>query len=148
MTNQTLFSFVDVDLVTIVMAFLLVSCSQSGACIFAFGQGLLIDIFSAGLLGLFTLIYMTVFLGINLGSRFFHLHSPRGLFLLITLVVLMKEILVTGLLGAFSFEIAASSSTLLSRISSALCSGIMAPLVFYALSSLKRFLGKSVEEKG
>jgi rod shape-determining protein MreD len=140
--------YFDVDLVTIVMAYLLISYGQTGACIFAFGLGLLIDIFSGGLLGLFTLIYMTVFLGINLGSRFFHLHSPRGLFLLVTSAVLLKEVFFTVLLTAFDFEIIGSSSAFVSRATSALCSGLIAPFVFYVLNRTNRFFSGGAEETG
>lgn len=144
--NHTALGFIDVDLVTIVMAYLLVSHGQTGACIFAFGQGLLMDVFSAGLLGLFTLIYVAVFLGVSMGSRFFLLHSSRGLMILVTLAVLLKEILFAGLLAAFAFEISDASHTFAPRATSALCTGLTAPVVFYVLNRIKRLLTGGREE--
>jgi rod shape-determining protein MreD len=144
--NEIMYNYFDVDLVTIIVAYLFVSYGKTGAGFFAFGQGFLIDIFSAGLLGLFTLLYLVVFLGINLGHRFFNLHSPRGLILLISLAVLLKGLLFIVFLDVFSLEIIVSSSSFLSLAVSALWTGLVAPFFFYIFNQTDRFFMKFKRE--
>lgn len=68
----------DLDLLTIIIAYLFLFYGQTATVIFAFGQGILIDLFSGGLHGLFTFLYLCVFGGVYLGSQFFNLQHPRG----------------------------------------------------------------------
>ena len=82
------------------------------AGIFAFGQGFIMDIFSTGLLGLFTLLYLMVYWSVNLGSRFFDLNSRRGLFILVTISVSVKGLFFIILLNIFSLEFTLSTRTL------------------------------------
>jgi rod shape-determining protein MreD len=138
--GMTLYLF-EPDLVTILVAYLLVSYRETGAGIFAFCQGFLVDIFTAGPLGLFSLLYLAVFLGIHLvGSRFFDLHSPRGQFVIISLAVLLKEVLFGVFLYVSSLEIVFSVSFLCAVISSAMVSGLVGPLFFYLLNRVRRSL--------
>ena len=136
----------DVDLVVIITAYLLVFYGETGAGIFAFGQGLFIDIVSTGLLGLHTLLYLTVFLSINLGSRLFDLNSKRGLITLVVLAILLKEVLFAALLDLFSLEIIFSSSWFLSFATSALLTGLIAPFVFYAFNHGTDFFIEEAKE--
>ena len=87
--SHIMFKFFNVDLVIILIVYLLISYGEMGAGIFAFGQGLLIDIFSGGLLGLFTLLYLIIFLGMKLGSSSFNLLAVRGQIFIISLAVLI-----------------------------------------------------------
>ena len=141
----------DVDLVIIMITYLLAIHAETGAGIFALSQGLLIDIFSGGLLGLFTLLYLTLFLGINLGSRLLDLSAVRGQVIIISLAVLLKGILLIFLLNIFSFEIQVSSSVFCAFAASAVCSGLVGPFVFYLLNRLKNYLmegtGKTSEDR-
>lgn len=136
--NHVMLDFFDVDLVTIILAYVLVTYGGTGAGIFAFGQGLLIDVFAAGPLGLFALVYLMLFLGIHLvGSRIFDLHSPRGQVIVIGVAVFLKEIFVLIFLYISTLEIIASSSVLLAFTASAIVSGLIGPLVFYSLDRLQ-----------
>lgn len=146
MINYIKLSLFDVDLVIIIMTYLLVVYGEIGAGIFALSQGILIDIFSGGLLGLFTLLYLTVFLGMNLGSRLFDLRSARGQVIVISLAVLLKGILLISLLNIFSLERHLSSSVLWVFAASALCSGLIGPFVFYLFNHLKYFFTKGIRE--
>ena len=136
----------DVDLVTIMMAYLLTGNGKTGTGVFAFFQGILVDIYSAGLLGLFGVLYLVVFLGIYLGGRFFDPHSPRGLVILVSLAVSLKGALLVALLDAFSLEMVTSSATFLSMAVSALCTGLIAPFLFYVLNQTKKSLVKDTQE--
>ena len=140
------FLLIDVDLVIIIIAYLLVFYGETKAGIFAFGQGFFIDIISVGLFGLFTLLYLVAFLSINLGSRLFDLHTPRGVIILVTLAVLFEKALLLALLNTFSLEITVSSSGFLSFIATALCSGLMAPFLFYVFNHINRFLMREIPE--
>ncbi len=125
--------FFDIDLVFVITASLLMSSGSAGAAIFAFGQGMLIDLLSAGFLGLFALLYVLCFLGLELGARFFDLRSVQGQFLLVGLVVFIKELVLVGLLDAFAFEVVLSASLFFWFGASAFFTGLIAPLIFSIL---------------
>ncbi len=144
--NHINLSLLDVDLVLIIMTYLMVVYGETGAGVFALSQGLLIDIFSGGLLGLFTLLYLTVFLAMNLGSRLFDLRSARGQVIVIALAVLLKGILLICFLNISPLKITISSSVLWALAASAACSGLIGPFVFYVLTKLKRMVIRGIRE--
>ena len=74
--NHIMPRYFDVDFVIIIIVYLAAFYGDTGAGIFAFGQGLLIDIFSGGMLGLFTLIYLIIFFGVRLSSNPLDILSP------------------------------------------------------------------------
>ncbi|MEW6668259.1 MAG: hypothetical protein AB1512_23855 [Thermodesulfobacteriota bacterium] len=126
----------DIDLVAILIACLLGIRGKPAAVVFAMGQGILMDIFSAGWPGLFWLLYMAVFFTTNMGGRFFDPYSVRGLFLLVSIAVFLKDLLLMGMLHTFSLQIGSLSSALLGIGVSAFCTGLLAPAVFYAVKGL------------
>jgi rod shape-determining protein MreD len=144
--NYVKFSLFDVDLVIIIMTYILVVNGETGAGIFALSQGFLIDVFSGGLLGLFTLLYLTVFLGISLGSRLFDLRSARGQVIVIWLAVLLKGFLLITFLSIFPLRVHISSLALWAFAASAACSGLIGPFVFYLFNHLKYFLIRGIRE--
>jgi rod shape-determining protein MreD len=129
--------FFDIDLVIIITASLLMSSGSAGAAIFAFGQGMLIDLLSAGFLGLFALLYVISFLCLELGARFFDLRSVQGQFILVGLVVLIKELVLVGLLDAFAFEVVLSASLFFWFGVSAFSTGLIAPFIFSILKTVQ-----------
>ena len=130
----------NVDLVAIITAYLLLFYGQTGAGIFAFGQGILIDTFSVGLPGLFTFLYLIIFLGINIGSRLLDLGSVMGQIIIISLAVFLKEVLFVVFLDLFSLETTVTSSAFLAFSVSALCSGLIAPFLFAFFGQINQFL--------
>ena len=134
------------DLVIIIMTYLLVFYGETGAGIFALSQGLLIDIFSGGLLGLFTLLYLTLFMGMNLGSRLFDLRAARGQIIIISLAVLLKGILLIALLNIFPLEIHISYVFFWVFVASAVCTGLLGPFFFFLFNHLKYFLLRDIRE--
>jgi rod shape-determining protein MreD len=136
----------DVDLVVILIFLIFVFYSQTGAGIFAFGQGLITDIFSGGMLGLFTITYLIVFFGIKLASRPLDLSSYGGQFLIISTAVVFKDAMMVFLLYLFSLEVSLSYVNILSFIVSATFSGLIAPFFFYLAKYLSNvFMGKDNE---
>ena len=135
--NEIAPRFFDIDLVIILTAALLVGSGSAGAAVFAFGQGMLIDLFSAGFLGLFALLYTISFLCLELGSRFFDLRSAQGQVILVGLAVLLKELFLAGLLDAFAFEVVLSAAVFLWFGASVFFTGLIAPFIFRILNDLQ-----------
>ena len=136
----------DLDFLIIITAYLFLYYGQTPASIFAFGQGLLIDFFSAGLHGLFAFLYLSVFVGIYLGSRFFNLQEPRGHVLLISLAVLLKKGLFLMVLSAFFLEVFFSKSFLWLSGASAIATGLIAPGIFYMFDRLRAIISKETRD--
>ena len=137
----------DLDLVTLIMAYLLMRQGSGWTAVFALVQGMAVDIFSAGVTGLFTFLYLVIFLSLVFGGRFFDLLSSKGQVILISLAVFLKQILFLSLLKAFSFEISLSLSLLVPFALSALLSGLAGPFVFYLLNHLQMGSEKDLEEE-
>ncbi len=129
--------FFDIDLVIVITASLLMRFGSVGAAVFAFGQGMIIDLLSAGFLGLFALLYVISFLCLELGARFFDLRSVRGQVILVGLVVFFKELVLVGLLDAFAYEVVLSASLFFWFGAAALSTGLIAPLILYIISYLQ-----------
>ena len=121
----------DLDFLTILIAYLFLFYRPVPVGWFAFGQGLLIDLFSGGLHGLFTLLYLGVLGGIHLGSRFFNPQGPKGQVLIITLAVLLKKALLLLVLNALSPELVFSRFFLWTSGISAIITGVFGPILFY-----------------
>lgn len=146
--NQIGFDSLDIDLVSILIGCLLAVGGNVGAAVFAMGQGIFTDIFSAGWPGLSPLLYMFVFLAIQLGSRFFDLHSSRGLLILIFLAVCVKGLLFMGLLSMLTPRITLSSTSFPALVVSALSTALLAPPLYYAISSFTGSFTKEADSAG
>ena len=128
----------DLDLLTILIAYLFLFYRPVSVGWFAFGQGLLIDLFSGGFHGLFTFLYLGVFGGIRLASRFFNPQGPKGQMIIIALAVLVKKTLLVLVLSAFSPEWVFSALFLWISGASAIGTGIIGPFLFYFLNRFRR----------
>lgn len=129
--------FLDPDLLTIMIAYLFLFYGPAAACAFAFGQGLLIDVFSSGLQGLFAFLYLSIFGGIYIGCRFFNLQEAKGQALLVSLVVGLKRILFIIVLSVFSQGAIVSSSFIWKSGVSAIGTGLIAPFIFLLFDTLR-----------
>jgi len=127
----------DLDFLTILIAYLFLFYRPVPVGWFAFGQGLLIDLFSGGFHGLFTLLYLCVLGGIHLGSRFFNPQGPKGQVIIITLSVLLKKALLLMVLNAFSRELVFSKFFLWASGASAVSTGVVGPILFYLFNRLR-----------
>jgi cell shape-determining protein MreD len=140
--------FFDIDLVIVITAALLRGSGSAGAAVFAFGQGMFMDVLSAGFLGLFALLYVLSFLCLELGARFFDLRSAQGQFILVALVVLFKELFLVGLLDAFAFEVLLSTPLFFWFGVSAFFTGLITPLIFYMLNYVRIRTAGEAREAG
>ena len=138
--------FLDIDLVTVMIGYLLIHSGRAGACVYAFFLGLLVDLFAAGVPGLFALLYMLVFLTIELGSRFFDLQTVKGPMILVFVGALVRQLCLVGLLDIFAYQVHFSSSLLLGFAVSAALTGLIAPFVFSLFGWIKTaWLGQERE---
>jgi len=137
--NHAVLKLIDVDIVVVLIVYLLMFYGEMWVGIFAFGQGLIIDIFSGGMLGLFALLYLIVFFGIKIASRPLDIYTIVGQMAVICIAILFKNILMVIFIYIFSMEISLSFYDVLIFIFSAICSGLLAPIIFYLLNLLNRF---------
>jgi cell shape-determining protein MreD len=128
----------DVDLGTAMIAYVLISFGSTWAGVFALCQGIITDLFSAGPLGLFPLLYLIVFLSIQWGCRFFDLHSSSGVAILVCIAVCLKSSILLLLLGVFSYSAGGSSSIMVLLGASAVATGLISPVCFHVLNRLRR----------
>ena len=124
------------DLIIVFMLYIFVFFGEMSAGIYAFFMGLVIDVFSGGIAGLFTLLYLLIFVGFKLGSRPFDLLSPGGQIIIISLVVILKEILILVFIRLFALESFFSFSIFLETILSAMFTGLIAPIIFFLINQL------------
>lgn len=127
----------DLDLLTIIIAYLFLFYGQTATVIFAFGQGILIDLFSGGLHGLFTFLYLCVFGGVYLGSQFFNLQHPRGQMIIVALAVLLKKVIFFLMLTVFYHRLAFSKDFLWVSGLLVMGTGLISPILFYLFDCLR-----------
>jgi rod shape-determining protein MreD len=94
---------IDIDLIIVFTVFFLAS-GESSPGIFAFCQGFLLDVFSGGVTGLYTLLYMLVYCVIRLVSHPIDLLSPTGRTAVIFIAVMVKGLLLAMFLNVFSLQ--------------------------------------------
>jgi len=135
-------SIFDLDLLTILTAYLFLAFGRIQAGAFALGQGLLIDIFSSGLNGLFAFLYLSVFWGIYLGSLFFNLRSVKGQMIIVTVTIFFKNIMLIAVLTLFFNNIVFSTSFLRSSAISIIGTGLISPILFFFFNRLRDVLGR------
>ncbi len=127
----------DLDLLTIIIAYLFLFYGQTATVMFAFGQGILIDLFSGGLHGLFTFLYLCVFGGVYLGSQFFNLQHPRGQMIIVALAVLLKKVMFFIMLTVFYHRLAFSKDFLWVSGVLVMGTGLISPILFYLFDCLR-----------
>ncbi len=104
---------------------------------FAIAQGFFVDLYSGGMHGLFSVLYLSVFCGIRAGSRFLNLHTPGGQVVTVWLVTLVKDLFFMLLVYAFSRSVYFSGAFLWNITGQLVVTGLFAPPVFFLLDRLK-----------
>jgi rod shape-determining protein MreD len=147
LNNQPFIRLINVDVISVLIAYLLVFRGEVGAGVFAFCQGLFIDILSGSPFGLFALTYLLVFLGIRFGSRLFDLQAFRGQFMIVGSAIFLKELIFFSGFQIGSPVAGISTLSVAKIFSSSLCSGLAIPFIFYFFRMLERFmLGDMAEQ--
>jgi len=138
--------YFNVDLIIILLIYIFAFYSEKGAGIFAFGMGMLMDLFSGVLFGFYTLIYLSVFLAVRFGSKPLDLTSTGTQMIAVSLAVLLKGILMLAFLHLFSLRTVFLLTDYLMIIFSIMISGLIAPFLFYLFNYLNRFMIESKSE--
>lgn len=129
--NQLGLGLFDLDVLTILIAYLFLFCRPTGIALFAFGQGFLIDVYSGGLHGFHTFSYLCIFFTILIGARSINIDEPKGQFFLVIIAVALKKILTLIIIGTFFDDISLAKSLIWISVTSAVATGIAAPILFY-----------------
>lgn len=132
----------ELDFLTILIAYLFLFYRLTSVAAFAFGQGLFIDVFSGGLHGLFTFLYLSVFGVIYLGSQFIDLQDFKGQVMIISVAVLLKKIVFLMMLTLFPLEVVFSETFILKSMASAIVTGLIGPVLFHLFN---RLMGVSLD---
>ena len=127
------------DLIAALAAYLFLIYGRTGACIFAVSQGLVMDLFSGGVQGLFVFIYLGVFGAIWLGSGFFDLQSSKGQILILFFAMIVKSIFFFVVVGTV-FQKSVSGAFLLSLGFLTLITALVTPIIFYIFNMLRSLL--------
>jgi len=129
--------FFHLDLLTILTAFAFLTGGAVTAGVFAISQGILVDLFSQGHLGLFPLLYLTALGCMAFCRGLFELHHPKGQLIIVTTAEAVLQI-VNGLtLRVMLSEHGPDLGTVLhSTMISATITGVAAPVVFFVLGAL------------
>jgi rod shape-determining protein MreD len=138
--NHGFLAHIDVDFITILMVYLLGRRCEIGAGVFALGQGLLMDIFSGGMWGFNTILYLFVYLFIKVIARPFDLLTSTGKVAVVFFGVLVKDVLIILLFHIFSLNSGFLNHDALKLLVSAICSGMAAPFILMLVDSLGRFV--------
>jgi len=129
--NQVVYEGFDIDLVVIIAVYLFSSHNEMSAGIFLFCMGFLTDIISGGILGLFTLLYLLVYMVMRIASHPIDLLSPGGRIAIIFIAVIFKELFTVALLTFFSLGSMFVIYDLFSFLLSALVTCLLSPFFFH-----------------
>ncbi|MBW2348446.1 MAG: hypothetical protein JRF59_11475 [Deltaproteobacteria bacterium] len=120
----------EVDLLTVIIAFIHAFRGPGPAGLFAFCQGAFVDTFSGGAPGVFTSLYLLVFAAILVGCRFLDLQAVKGQILIALLAVILRKGLFLVMIPLFSAEAMVPLSAWAAALVSAGVTGLACPVFF------------------
>ncbi|HDR14444.1 MAG TPA: hypothetical protein ENN79_02940 [Desulfobacteraceae bacterium] len=126
------------ELPAVLTVYLVICSGPKAAAVFAFSQGLLVDLHSAGLRGLFTGFYFVVFCVAVLSRSFFDIHHAKGQFIITSLAVALGKLLFFITVNFVSPNAVFHWSWACQAASMALLTGMISPLVIFVLQVIKR----------
>jgi cell shape-determining protein MreD len=118
------------DMCTIIIAYLFSEIGRNWAVAFSLFQGLLTDIYSGGLRGLFAALYLGVYGIIHLGSRFLDLNGVKGQMVIVAGAVFVKYCLFFLIVKSFPLDLFIELPALWMVGLSSVANGLAAPFVF------------------
>lgn len=126
------------DLTAVFTVYLIVCSGPKAAGSFALFQGLLMDLLSGGIRGLFIGFHLMVFCVAILGRGLFDIHRPKGQFIITTLAVASGKLLFFVTVGIMSPSALFTWLWAGRAASAALFSGILSPPLISALQGVRR----------
>ncbi len=118
------------DVCTIIIAYLFSEISRGWAVAFSLSQGLLTDVYSGGLRGLFAALYLAVYGTIHLGSRLLDLNGFKGQIVIVAGAVFIKYCLLFLIVKSFPLDLFIEPPALWMVGLSSAANGLAAPFVF------------------
>lgn len=106
------------------------------AVLFAFFQGLVMDMYSGSIYGLFSFVYLCVYIFIYISSRFIDIHKRTGYISLIFLAMLLKDMLLLLITQIFYKGIPMSMSFLSDLLFCVILTVFIGPAIFKMLNRL------------
>jgi hypothetical protein len=136
------------DVCTIIVAYLFSEIGRNWALAFSLSQGVLIDIYSGGLRGLFVALFLAVYGTIHLGSRFLDLNGVKGQMVIVAAAVFVKYCLFFLILKSFPRDLFIAPPVLWMVGLSCVANGLAAPFVFgfihwFGIVSRRRKIGSA-----
>ncbi len=136
------------DLIIVLSAYLFLRGGVYQAGVFAFVQGLCMDVYSAGFEGLFVFLYLCSLGVVAIASGFIHLGNPRGQVLIVAMAWIAKEALFFVAVATLAGQLAFSSAQPRTLALSFILSVVLAPVVFYFLDRLRLSIGLAKSHNG
>jgi len=118
------------DVCTIIIAYLFSEMGRNWAVAFSLFQGLLTDIYSGGLRGLFAALYLSVYGIVHLGSRFLDLNGVKGQMVIVASAVFVKYCLFFLIVKSLPLDLFIEPPALWMVGLSSVANGLAAPFVF------------------
>jgi len=132
LVSQFLFWTGGLDLTIILTAYIYLHSSSRHAGIFAFVQGLFLDIYSSGLCSLAT---------ISVCSKFIHLSNPRGQVFVVGITWLMEKALFLAMVAALGADMDIKGGISSTALIPMLITAMLTPIIFYFLDRLHVLVG-------
>ena len=136
----------NLDLPMILTAYIYLKGGSRHAGIFAFFQGLSIDVYSAGFKGLFVFLYLINLFSIFTCSKFIHLGNPRGQVLVIAIAWTVERILFFVMVITLGGSVDVKSSLSWTMLIPFLATVLFAPVFFCLFDRLGVALGGITSE--
>ena len=125
------------DIVTLLILYLSIISKENMAALFAFSQGLFMDIYSGGIYGLSPFLYLCVCLFIYILSNFIDINRRAGNMMIIFLAMLFKDLLSLLITYIFLDIISLNISFLRSLLLCIILTVFLSPAIFNLLNRLR-----------
>ena len=125
------------DIVTLFILYLSIISEENMAALFAFFQGLFMDIYSGGIYGLSPFLYLCVCTFIYILSNFIDINRRAGNMMIIFLALLFKDLLFLLITYIFFDTISLNISFLRSLLLCIILTVFLSPAIFNLLNRLR-----------
>jgi rod shape-determining protein MreD len=126
------------ELPAVLTVYLVICSKPSTAAVFAVSQGLLVDLYSGGLRGLFSGFYLAIFCFALLSRSLFDIHHAKGQLIITSLAVALGKVLVLITVNFVSPDASFLWPRFCQAVSAAFLTGILSPLLISVLQMARR----------
>jgi len=133
-THLIKIEWLDIDLISVFLIYLIAKDQEIGAACLAFFMGILTDIFAPCQLGLFAFAYSAILLGINLCRRFLDFKNIKTSMLFVAIFLLAKWSFLLIVIRPFPLRQFIPSIPFVLVSVSILITSLITPFLFYVLN--------------